>query len=272
MNKTFLLKKNIFKKSSTTYYYSSMFFTKDVKQAVFTLYAFVRYADDLVDCIPPKKTEFMNLRKDILSAFKGIKVNNPIIDDFASLAKEKDFDPSWTSSFLDAMGSDLCINEYKTYEDLQKYMHGSAEVIGLFMSKIFNTPEIAFPYAMAQGEAMQFINFLRDIDEDYKLGRRYIPLEDLLKFKVNIPPSPAQEENFCKLMRFEINRYKQIQKEADKGHAYINRRFRIMVKTSAQMYNWTARQIEKDPLIVFRKKVKPPKWYVILTLLKHAIF
>lgn len=272
MNKAFFVKKNIFKKASTTYYYSSMFFTSEVKESVFTLYAFVRYADDLIDTIPPKKKEFAKLRKDIKIALTGTRVNIAIIDDFAELARVKNFNPAWIFAFLDSMESDLTVKKYNTYKDLQKYMYGSAEVIGLFMSKIFNTPEVAYTYAKAQGEAMQLINILRDVDEDYKLGRQYMPIEDLKTYGTHIPPKPHEEANFCKLMRFEIDRYRAIQKVADKGHAYINRRFRIMVKTSAQMYLWTARQIEKDPLIVFKRKVKPPKWYVILILLKNALF
>lgn len=272
MPNSFNLKKLIFKGASTTYYYSSMFFTPEVKDAVFTLYAYVRYADDLIDTVPPKIREFKKFREDTKKAFEGKKVGFPIIDDFAELAREKDFDPQWTWAFLDAMESDLTTHTYDTYKDLQVYMHGSAEVIGLFMSKIFDTPEVAYPYAQAQGEAMQFINFIRDIQEDHELGRQYIPTEDLKKFKTHIPPKPHEIENFCKLVRFEIQRYKKIQAKADKGNPYIQRRFRIMVKTSAGMYNWTARQIEKNPMIVFEKKVKPNKWYVILSALKYAIF
>ncbi len=272
MPSSFDIKKKIFKGASTTYYYSSMFFTPKIKDAVFTLYAFVRYADDLIDTVPPRITELKKLREDIKKAFKGKSIGNPIIDDFAELAHEKGFDPKWTWAFLDSMESDVTIHKYDTYEDLKKYMYGSAEVIGLYMSKIFDTPEVAYPYAQAQGEAMQFINIVRDIKEDFELGRQYIPTEDLKRFSTHIPPKPDEIENFCKLVRYEIQRYRKIQKKADKGHPYINSRFRIMVRTSAEMYKWTARQIEKNPMIVFEKKVKPPKWYVILTALRYAIF
>lgn len=269
----FALKRSIFKNASTTYYYSSLFFTPEVKESVFTLYAYVRYADDLIDSTPPKIKEFKDFRKvSELAIVKGERVKNPIIDDFAQLSKEKGFEPQWTWAFLDAMESDLTKKKYDTYAELQKYMHGSAEVIGLFMSKIFDTPEVAYEYAKAQGEAMQFINFIRDIDEDNKLGRQYIPTEDLKRFNTHIPPKPNEIDNFCKLVRFEIDRYNEIQNKANLGHPYINRRFRIMVKTSAGMYNWTAKQIYKNPMIVFKIKVKPPKLYVILSALRHAIF
>ena len=124
MPNSFNLKKLIFKGASTTYYYSSMFFTPEVKDAVFTLYAYVRYADDLIDTVPPKIREFKKFREDTKKAFEGKKVGFPIIDDFAELAREKDFDPQWTWAFLDAMESDLTTHTYDTYKDLQVYMHG----------------------------------------------------------------------------------------------------------------------------------------------------
>lgn len=265
-------KKKLFKKSSTTYYYSSLFFTGQIKKDVFTLYAFVRYADNLVDAIPPKKTKFFDFCKKVTRAFNGEVLGNHIIDDFIELSKRRKFDQDWTLAFLASMKADLTKHHYKTYEELQKYMYGSANVIGLYMCAIFNTSSRFHPYAQAQGEAMQFINFIRDVQEDYELGRQYIPSSDVKKFHTHIPPKPGEEAAFCLLMRSQIDKYRKIQLYANKGHKYIDKRFRIMVKTSAKMYEWTANQIYKDPMIVFQKKVKPAKWYVIATVIKHALF
>lgn len=270
-NSTFEKKKKIFKGASTTYYYSSIFFPPQIKEDIFTLYAYVRKADDLIDTIPPKLREFKKFRLDTRKAHEGKKVQDVIISEFMKLSKEREFDFAWTEAFLDAMETDLKKKKYNTYKELQSYMYGSAEVIGLYLSRIFGIPDKALEYAKAQGEAMQFINFIRDIDEDHKLGRQYIPTEDLKKFKTSIPPKPGEEENFKKLVRYEIARYKKIQKKSEKGYPYIAHRQLIMVRTSAGMYNWTARQIEKDPMIVFEHKVKPPKWYVIWTALKNSL-
>ncbi len=265
-------KRKLFKKSSTTYYYSSLFFTGQIKSDVFALYAFVRYADNLVDAIPPKKIEFSRFCKKVHQAYGGKVLKDHIIDDFIELSHRKKFDKAWTNAFLSSMKADLTKHHYKTYEELQKYMYGSANVIGLFMSAIFNSSPRVFPYAQAQGEAMQFINFIRDVQEDFELGRQYIPEDDVKKFNTHIPPKPGEEEAFCLLMRSQIDKYRKIQQYANKGHKYIDKRFRIMVKTSAKMYEWTADQIYRDPLIVFRKKVKPAKWYVIASVIRHALF
>ncbi len=264
-------KQALFKKSSTTYYYSSLFFTGEVKKDVFTLYAFVRYADDLVDAIPAKADEFYRFRKATENAFNGRLSKNHIIDDFIQLSKRKNFDQSWTIAFLDSMERDLSKKSYETYEELQGYMYGSADVIGLYMCRIFDTSDVALEYAQKQGEAMQFINFIRDIQEDSELGRQYIPRSDARKFNTHIPPHPVEYENFCNLIRYEIQKYRALQLEADKGHSFIDRRFRIMVKTSAAMYSWTADRIEENPLIVLQKKVKPSKWFVIANVIKNAL-
>lgn len=268
---TFKEKKNIFKGASTTYYYSSIFFPPQIKDDVFTLYAFVRKADDLIDTIPPKLKEFKKFRQDTRKAQAGDIVDDIIIHEFIQLSKARGFDFAWTEAFLDAMETDVKKKKYDTYKELKGYMYGSAEVIGLYLTKIFGIPPEAHIYAKAQGEAMQFINFIRDIDEDHKLGRQYMPTEDLIKFNTSIPPKSKEVESFKKMVRYEIDRYKKIQKKAEKGYPYIPHRQLIMVRTSAEMYNWTARQIEKDPMVVFERKVKPPKWYVIFTALKNSL-
>jgi phytoene synthase len=82
------------------------------------------------------------------------------------------------------MQMDIDKREYKTLDDTLEYIYGSAEVIGLFMAQIMGLPEEAHDFAKMQGRAMQFINFIRDIDEDITLGRRYFPTQDLKEFSL----------------------------------------------------------------------------------------
>ena len=113
---------------------------------------------------------------------------------------------------------------------------------------------------------MQFINFLRDIDEDNLLSRCYFPTEDLKKFglqhltEANAQLRPAAFSDF---MLFELGRYQLWQAEADKGFKYIPRRLRIPLQTAVDMYNWTGRVIAEDPHVVFKDKIKPRKRRVL---------
>jgi 15-cis-phytoene synthase len=284
----------LFKKSSTTYFYSSFFFPKHILAKVTTLYAFVRTADNFVDATPQDTAGFIAFRKytEELVASRKPSVTHEnittehkkIVQDFMQLAQEVGIQPAWISAFLDAMEADLYKKKYDTYKELQVYMYGSAEVVGLMMCKIMNIPEKAYPYAQKLGEAMQLINFIRDINEDITLGRQYIPQEDATKFELDrlnhefthITYPHTYEylllKQYSQLLRFEIDRYLGIQNEAEKGYKYIPRSLRIAIKTAADMYKWTASEIYKNPSVVFTKKVKPSKWRVITTALYNTVF
>ncbi|MBP6882111.1 MAG: phytoene/squalene synthase family protein [Candidatus Levybacteria bacterium] len=258
----------IFKNGSKTYFYSSLFFPKDIKQDVFTLYAFVRTVDNLVDQIPQKKNEFYQFKQSYQSAFVGSKIDNDIVTDFIALMKKRKFKKKWVDDFFDAMESDLRKNpSMKTMNELKRYMYGSAEVIGLMMSQIMSLNTKAHTAAKMQGRAMQYINFIRDIDEDRGLNRQYIPqniLESVgLKSLKNVK---EHNDAFSRLVRQEISVYKAWQAEANKGFRFIPIRYRIPVKTASRLYSWTANEIEQNPSIVFSKKVKPSIARIIGTL------
>lgn len=264
-------KNTIFKKGSTTYYYSSLFFPAEMRQDVFTLYAFVRTADDYVDAIPQQIKAFNNYKTDTYKSMKGTRINNPIISEFTELATKAGITSEMINAFFDSMEADTKKNNYSTYFELQRYIYGSASVIGLMMAKIMKLPAKAYDTAKKQGEAMQLINFIRDIREDIDLGRTYIPSADLKKFKVSTlsPTTDKEIESFSKLVRYEIDRYFTIQEEASKGYSYIPYRYRIPIMTAASIYNWTARVIYKNPMIVFSQKVKPKPIQVIFAVFKN---
>ena len=261
-------KNEIFKNGSKTYHTASLFFPKNVRNDVTRLYAFVRTADDFVDNIPQDKKGFYKFRALTDKAFTS-NVNNDVIADFVLLCKEYDFEKKWVDAFLNAMEQDLTKNQYLTYEELEEYMYGSAEVIGLMMAKILHLPREAEKAAQMQGKAMQFVNFIRDIQEDIDLNRQYLPQEDLEKFGISKISDAVDSDAFIKLITFEIKRYKKMQETAKKGYPYIPHATRIPVATAASMYNWTAEQILKNPMIVFTKKVKPPKARIVGEYIKQ---
>lgn len=259
---------NIFKSGSTTYYYSSLLFPAEKRQEITRLYAFVRTADNFVDQIPQHNKDFADFEQETLDGLKGKEVKNPIIKSFLELAREKHFEDEWIMAFLNAMKADLSIHTYDTFSALETYMYGSAEVIGLMMARIMELPEESLHAAQKLGKAMQIINFVRDIQEDSSLGRRYIPTEDLQKFGLhNFELKTAQDrQQFSELITFEITRYLDILKEAEEGFRFIPRQYLIPIKTASDMYKWTAREILKNPFIIFDKKVKPTRGKILLAL------
>jgi len=264
----------IFKKGSTTYFNSSLFFPPRVRKDVTRLYAFVRVADNYVDSIPQEVEKFYQFVEEFYRARREGKSKDLVIDNFVKLEREKQFEESWAESFLRSMEMDIYKKRYETMEELEEYMYGSAEVIGLMMSRILNLDREAEPYAKILGKTMQFVNFIRDIKEDLILNRQYIPTEILRKFGL----SSLQEEEvkertkeFESMMRNLIKLYFDWVKEAEKGYKYIPYRYLIPIKTANDMYKWTAKVIYKSPLVVYSTKVKPKKNKIITRAIENAL-
>lgn len=278
------LEKTIFKNGSTTYYFSSKFFPKSVRGDVFKLYSFVRTADDYVDNVPQNKKEFKILRGLWEDAIDELNfnsepsaldsINERVVKNMVHLARTYRFDTGWVDAFLDSMQADIDKKQYTSLDGSLWYTYGSAEVIGLMMARILGVADSALPFAAMQGRAMQWINFIRDIDEDTKLGRCYFPREDLDKFDLkdlNEKTVRANTEAFSEFVKFQLARYEKWQNKANQGFKYIPRRLQVPLKTAVENYNWTARQIAKNPLVVYEKQLKPRKSRVILKGLKLVL-
>ncbi|NBK20828.1 MAG: phytoene/squalene synthase family protein, partial [Spirochaetia bacterium] len=181
------------------------------------------------------------------------------------------FDPAWTEAFLDSMQHDLVQSTCDTLEETLTYIYGSAEVIGLFMAKIMDLPEKSYPAAAMLGRAMQYINFIRDIEEDNGLNRRYLPLNGTTLTSLDADSVRANPQEFKRFVRHEIQLYQAWQSEAAKGYHYIPRRYRIPIMTAADMYCWTAKEIKKDPSIVFTQRIKPTKTRVLRKGIAHIL-
>ncbi|HMA83246.1 MAG TPA: phytoene/squalene synthase family protein [Candidatus Thermoplasmatota archaeon] len=264
----------IFRQGSTTYFYSSLFFPTKIRKNVFILYAFVRQADNFVDQIPQDRTGFYNFKHRFEEAWNGKQTDDIVIDSFVLLAKEKNFEKSWIDAFLDSMEMDLTKRVYQTMDDTLEYIYGSAEIIGLFMARILGLVDRSFESAKYLGRSMQYINFIRDIDEDTSLGRLYFPQTELARYGLEsldheyVKRHPDQFNSF---MNGQIERYCGWQELAEHGYDFIPKRYLIPIKTASEMYKWTAHQIAHDPFIIYRWKVKPMISQIITETFKSMV-
>jgi phytoene synthase len=234
----------------------------------------VRKSDDIVDRAKADKPDWESWVKEYRWVSEGKKPKNRIITDFFKLAKRKEFEEKWVEAFLGAMESDFGDQKLKTVKEMEQYIYGSAEVIGLMMARIMGLSLRADRYAAALGKAFQLINFIRDIEEDNNLGRRYIPREDLDKFGLRDLKEITARQNqdkFEKLIRWEIKRFEEWIKEGEKGYEYLPKAYLVPIKTAAEMFKWTARVIKQKPMIVFERKVKPSKLRVMITGIKNYL-
>ena len=261
-----------FKRGSKTYFNSSIFFPAKLRRDIFILYGFLRTADDLVDSVPQKQNEFYSFRSTYHQALQGEHTDNVIIQSFVELLRRKDLDPGWVEAFLTSMELDLTKKVHRTLEETLHYTYGSAEVVGFIMAKIMNLSMDSYPYARLLGRSMQYINFIRDIEEDHQLGRVYLPLEESGLDNLACEYVSARPELFRQFIQVQIERYKTWQAEAKKGFSYIPWRYLIPVKTASDMYNWTACEIERNPFIVYQKKVKPSRAQILSRILLNTLY
>ncbi len=256
-----------FKEGSKTYFNSSLFFPKEVRRDVFLLYGFVRTADNFVDAVPQDAAGFYSFRSRYEKArSESGLTNDPIIDSFLDVSRRKAFKDAWVDAFLDSMQADLSKNRYETLDEILRYIYGSAEVIGLFMANIMGLQAEAASAAASLGRSMQYINFIRDIAEDNSLGRTYLPLQGSGLIDLKEETARAKPELFIAFIRDQAALYQKWQAEAESGFGWIPWRSRIPIMTASRMYNWTAKMIQRDPFIVFQKKVKPSKARILLDL------
>lgn len=257
---------SIFKRGSKTYFYSTLFFPPKVRRDVFILYSFLRKADDYVDRIPQDTGGFYDFVERYRAASSGEKTGDVVVDSFAELSARKAFNKEWTEAFLRSMEMDITVSSYRTMADLEEYLLGSSEVVGLFMASIMGLDTDSYPHARYMGRAMQYVNFIRDIAEDVELGRLYFPLTELERFdleSLDLSEIRGREDNFRSFLRAQIDIYRDWQRRAEEGYSYIPYRYLVPIKTAADMYLWTSRIIERDPLIVYRRKVKPSRGRVV---------
>lgn len=277
------LERRIFKNSSTSFYLAAFLFPKEAREDVFDLYSFLRVADDYVDTLPARTDELQDLisRWDVakgdkefdVSRAKNDTLNQRVIKNIVHLSRKYDFETVWVDKFLKTMESDLAFQPKQTLSRSLAYTEGSAAIVGLMMSRILGLSERLDYEARALGRAFQWINFVRDVGQDVYMGRCYFPENDLKNFKLadlSEKSAYANQTLFKDFMIFQIQRYEEWLDEAKKVLHRIPRRQRLPLEVAIDLYNWTAKEIGKDPHAVYTKKIKPSKVRIIFFVFKRA--
>ena len=181
------------KRYSTSFSLGISFLHKDLRKPVYSIYGFVRFADEIVDSFHgfDKQRLLSDFKEETYKSIsEGISLN-PILNSFQWVVNKYDIPHELIETFLNSMEMDLSDHVYdkSTYD---KYILGSAEVVGLMCLKIFvegnnSEYERLKPLAMKLGSAFQKINFLRDLKADYQeLGRTYFPGINMDEFNATV--------------------------------------------------------------------------------------
>jgi 15-cis-phytoene synthase len=262
--KSYDLCRRVQKAHSRTYYFSTRLFPHEVRPRVYALYAFMRYADEIVDSphelpLEAQLSILEEFEEETMAAVSGEEVPNPVLRAYADTVRTCGIDPETITAFFESMKMDTRVFRYPTYEDLEVYTYGSAAVVGLMMCRVVGAAEgKADSHAEALGVAMQLSNFLRDIGEDWRRGRVYLPLEDLARFEYTEwdLASGLVDERFVDLMRFEIGRARKLYEIADEGMAYIPRGRRFPVVVARELYAAILDRIEAQSYDIFSRRAQ----------------
>jgi 15-cis-phytoene synthase len=249
---------------SRIYYFSTRLFPPEVRPHVHALYAFMRYADEIVDnpgvTTPGEQLAALEaFEEETLAAVAGEEIPNPVLRAYANTVRERGISPENITAFMSSMKMDTHVFRYPTYEDLTAYTYGSAAVVGLMMCRVVGvTDGRAEAYAETLGVAMQLSNFLRDVREDWARGRIYLPLEDLARFGYAERDlgEGVVDGRFVALMRFEIERARSLYAEADEGIGYIPRGRRYPVVVARMLYAAILDRIEAQGYDVFSRRAE----------------
>jgi len=271
--------RRIEKSHSRTYYFSTCLFPAEIRPHVHALYAFMRYADEIVDnpgtTTLDEQLEGLGIfEEETLAAIAGESVPNPVLRAFANTALTRSIEANLVQAFMKSMKMDTHVFRYPTYEDLEEYTFGSAAVVGLMMCRVIGaTDERATPHAEALGVAMQLTNFLRDIKEDWARGRIYLPLEDFERFgyaEDNLGRCVV-DERFVSLMRFEISRARMLYQLADEGMRYIPQGHRYPVVVARQLYEAILACIEAEGYNIFTRRAQTSLSHKLRVAARYAI-
>lgn len=261
-----------------TYYFSTRFFPEDVRPAVHALYAWVRYPDEWVDnpegmTLGAQREKLRRWRDASADAVKTGLCDHPVLAAFADAARRHEVPVAYMHAFLDAMEMDLTVSRYETFEELKRYMWGSASAVGLMMCHLIGARDpAAVPYAADLGLAMQLTNFLRDVGEDWReRGRIYLPQEDLRRFGVTEADIAEGRvtDGFRALIRFESERTQALYAHADQGFSYIPADRRLPVRLARILYARILDKIDQNRCDVFSRRARVPTWEKLVVLARE---
>ncbi len=254
------------KRSGTTYYWSTFVLPVVKRHHVWALYAFCRYADDIVDDLDGIDGIPVDVRANALAAFgdqlfadleRGSS-DDEVLAAVVHTVRAFDIDPLCFRRFLRSMAMDLTVDHYDTWDDLLGYTDGSAAVIGEMMLPILEpSSPAATAHAQDLGTAFQLTNFLRDVAEDLDRGRVYIPADDIARYGAD-PRRRTVDEPWRDLMRFEIARCRELYTSGDIGIAMLPPASARCVGTARTLYSQILDRIEAADYDVFSDRIRVP--------------
>jgi phytoene synthase len=246
--------------SGSSFYYSFLFLPEDRRRAITALYAFCREVDDVVDeCSDAAvaRTKLAWWRHELAAAFHGTP-QHPVARALAEVAPRFNLAEARLNEIIDGMQMDLEYNSYPSFEALRQYCHRVAGVVGLLSAEIFGyQDQRTLEYAADLGLAFQLTNIIRDVGEDARRDRIYLPLDELERHGVSVSDIAQSREtdNFRRLMEFQIERALGYYRDAFAKLPAPDRRAQRTGIIMAAIYQAVLDEIRRDGSRVLTRRV-----------------
>lgn len=237
--------------SGSSFYYSFLFLPPNRRRAIMAFYAFCREVDDVVDeCSDPQlaATKLAWWREELDRLYAG-QPQHPVTHALKTVLMEFNLPQEQLLEIIDGMEMDLQQTRYPDFKALSLYCYRVASVVGLLAAEIFGyTDRQTQKYAHDLGMAFQLTNIIRDVGEDARRGRIYLPIDELKRFDVPLSDilDSRYTENFRQLMEFQIERAEQYYVQAMAQLPSVDRKSQRPGLVMAAIYRTVLEEIKRD--------------------------
>ncbi|PWK88193.1 phytoene synthase [Lentzea atacamensis] len=251
-----------------TYYLATKLLSAEQRPAVHALYGFARWVDDIVDNVhsglAEKAAALDGIDARLGAALTTGTTDDPVLAALLDTVHRYDIPAMHFHDFMASMRMDLTVTDYPTYAHLERYVHGSAAVIGLQVLPVLGTcapREEAEPAAAALGVAFQLTNFIRDVGEDLDRGRVYLPADELAAFGVDrerllhARASGRADGQVRAALRDQVRRARDVYAKAWPGVEMLAPRSRPCVMTAYRLYGRILDLVENADCDVLSRRV-----------------
>jgi phytoene synthase len=255
--------KQLLKYYSKSFYIATLLLPRNKRKAVFALYGFCRFVDNLVDNPRNRskeeiKDEIYCMEKELKIAYRSNESQHAVICAFIQVAKKYQIPIEYPSELFKGVLMDVDHQHYKDFDELQIFCYRVAGVVGLMMVHILGyTHNNTFEYAEKLGIAMQLTNILRDIREDKNNGRIYLPVDEMKRF--NIQKKDILHEQYTPMMKdlikFSIDRAHRYYKEAQPGIKMLPKECQFAIYSASYIYRNILNEIERNDYNPFKGRV-----------------
>jgi phytoene synthase len=246
--------------SGSSFYYSFLFLPQERRRAITALYAFCREVDDTVDECTDQSIARIKLawwRNEVAAMYDG-KPTHPVMLALQPHLAVYQLEQKHLQAIIDGMEMDLDQTRYLDFPALQRYCWHVAGVVGVLAASIFGvTNPRTLEYAEKLGLAFQLTNIIRDVGEDARKGRIYLPVNELQQFNVTAADllNARHSDKFENLMRFQVERAQKLYDEAFALLPKEDRRAQRPGLMMAAIYRTLLDEIERDKFHVLTQRI-----------------